>query len=373
MKKIHDGIIYIIVSVLLVSASASPCFAEQASPLSEVPPEVSARNAIVIEQQTGKILYEKKSKERAYPASITKIMTALLAIESGYMDRKVVVPAASAGIEGSSIYLAPGEKLSFTDLVYGLMLRSGNDAASAISRLVDGSPEKFVQRMNERARSIGAIETNFVNPSGLFDDTHYTTAYDMALIAREAMMNEEFRVIAGARSWEAKRGEGKYNYFYNKNKVVFEYPGGNGIKIGYTKKSGRTLVASAERDGLMLICVVMGAPDWFNDSYKLMDYAFNNFDVKEILQKQLRLKAVPVRGGDKDHVFIGLKNPVIIPTLKGSGAEAEIIYRLPGYARPPLRRWQQAGTLELYLDKEFMCSYPLYYLEDIDAFVARYR
>lgn len=329
-------------------------------------PQVSAATAVVIEQTTGKVLYEKNAKQRAYPASITKIATALLAIESGSLDRKFKIPGSAIGVEGSSIYLAAGERLSLRDLVYGLMLRSGNDAALAISCLVDRSTEEFVTKMNLRTQEIGAVDTHFINPNGLYDDNHYTTAYDMAIIAREAMKNPEFRTIVGARSWVADRGEGKFNHFYNKNKVIFDYPGGTGVKIGYTIRSGRTLVASAERDGMELICVVMNAPDWFNDSYKLMDYAFDNFGMNVIISAQSKIKAVPVREGDKDHVFVGPKNQIVLPALKGEDLKLELVYRLPVFTHPFIRRWQEAGSIELYHDGELLCSHPLYYLEDIE-------
>lgn len=330
------------------------------------PPAISAQNAIVIEQSTGKVLYEKNSRQKAYPASTTKIVTALLAIESGSLDRIVPVAGAAQGVEGSSIYLAAGERIPLRDLVYGLMLRSGNDAAVAISCFVDRSTEEFVHRMNERIREMGAMDTNYVNPNGLFDENHYTTTYDMAIIAREAMKNPEFREIVGSKSWVANRGEGKYNHFYNKNKVVFEYPGGTGIKIGYTKRSGRTLVASAERDGMELICVVMNAPDWFNDSYKLMDHVFDCFQMNKIFEASKILKAIPVKNGDKGHVFVGLGSSILMPARKGQVLKLEVVYRLPVSVQTPVRRWQEAGSIELYGNGEYLCSYPLYYLEDID-------
>lgn len=336
-----------------------------------LPPDVSAQSAIVIEQTTGKVLYEKNSRQLAYPASTTKIVTALLAIESGDLDRTFRVPGAAVGVEGSSIYLAAGERISLRDLVYGLMLRSGNDAAVAISCLVDRSTEAFVQKMNERVQAMGAMDTHFMNPNGLFDENHYTTAYDMAIIAREAMKNAEFKTIAGAKSWVANRGEGKYNHFYNKNKVVFEYSGGTGIKIGYTKRSGRTLVASAERNGMELICVVMNAPNWFNDSYRLMDYVFESFEMNKLIEGQRTLKAIPVNGGNKGHVFVGPKSPILLPARKGETERLEVVYRLTVKVRAPIGRWQEAGTLELYVGGEYLCSYPLYYLEDIDVVTLR--
>lgn len=243
-------------------------------------PSISAKQAVLMDASTGKILFERNSCSKAYPASTTKIMTALLTIETveklnSDLTQKVKIPPDAVGIEGSSIYLAPDEPVSIEDLLYGLMLRSGNDAATALAIIIGGNQDHFIDMMNARAKEIGCTNTHFLNPSGLFDEGHYTTAIDMALIAQTAMKNETFKKIAAAESWEASRAPDKYNYFYNKNKVVHQYEGGNGIKIGYTKASGRTLVASAERNGRQLICVVMGAPDWFNDSYKLMDYGFS--------------------------------------------------------------------------------------------------
>ena len=371
----QKSVISFLMAFIIAAGIASPAqgfAAPQAVPETSIaqPPSISAQNAIVIEQSTGKVLYEKNSRQKAYPASTTKIVTALLAIESGSLDRVVRVAGAAEGVEGSSIYLATGERMPLRDLVYGLMLRSGNDAAVAISCFVNPSTETFVRKMNERVQEMGAMDTNYVNPNGLFDENHYTTTYDMAIIAREAMKNQEFKEIVGAKSWVADRGEGKYNHFYNKNKVVFEYPGGTGIKIGYTKKSGRTLVASAERDGMELICVVMNAPDWFNDSYKLMDYVFDSFQMNKIFEASRVLKAIPVKNGDKGHVFVGLRNSILLPARKGETIKLEVIYRLPVNVQPPIHRWQEAGSIEFYANGEYLCAYPLYYLEDIHGLLS---
>ena len=244
-------------------------------------PGISASSAIVIDAEDGSVLYEKNADKKAYPASTTKIMTAMLTLETldkldSPPEQKVVIPSEAVGIEGSSIYLAPGEEVRIIDLLYGMMLRSGNDAATALAIIIGGDTEHFAEMMNVRASEIGCTGTNFLNPSGLYDENHYTTVRDMAMIAREAMKNDIFREIAAAEDYTAEREADKYNYFYNKNKTVHQYEGGDGIKIGYTKASGRTLVASAEREGRRLICVVMNAPDWFNDAYSLMDYCFEN-------------------------------------------------------------------------------------------------
>lgn len=245
------------------------------------PPVISAKSAIVLDADDGRVLYEKNPDASAYPASTTKIMTVILAIETleslqSPPEQEITVPEETVGVEGSSIYLAAGEKVRIQDLLYGAMLRSGNDAAETLAVIIGGTREHFVAMMNERAAQIGCRNTHFTNPSGLFEKEHYTTARDMALISREAMKNELFREIAASPSYTAARAPERCNYFYNKNKTVHQYEGGNGIKIGYTKASGRTLAASAKRDERQLICVVMNAPDWFRDAYALMDYCFEN-------------------------------------------------------------------------------------------------
>ena len=240
---------------------------------------VSAGQAILVDGDTGKVLYEKCADERAYPASTTKIMTALITLETlekyeSPMEQKITVPPEAEGVEGSSLYLKAGEKISIEDLLYGLMLVSGNDAAVALAEIIGGSQQTFVEMMNHRAEELHCSNTHFANPNGLFDENHYTTVRDMAIIAAEAMRNPTFRKIVGTADWKASREDSAYLTFHNKNKTLQQYDGGNGVKIGYTKSSGRTLVASAEREGKTLICVVMSAPDWFNDAYRLMDYGF---------------------------------------------------------------------------------------------------
>ena len=241
---------------------------------------ISAGQAILIDGNTGKVLYEKAADEKAYPASTTKIMTALITLETlekydSPLNQKVKIPALAEGVEGSSIYLKSGEEISIEDLLYGLMLVSGNDSAVALAERIGGSQEKFVEMMNDKASKLHCDNTHFANPNGLFDENHYTTVRDMAIIAREAMGNETFRKIVSEKDWKAERPESTYLTFHNKNKTVNEYEGGNGVKIGYTKSSGRTLVASATRGEKTMIAVVMSAPDWFNDAYRLMDFGFS--------------------------------------------------------------------------------------------------
>ena len=239
------------------------------------PPSVSAGSAALIDE-SGQILYEKNANAKGYPASTTKIMTALVALEKldelGLgMDSEVIIPEEAVGIEGSSIYLKKGERISIEELLYGLMLQSGNDSATALAICVGGSLSSFVSMMNEKAEELGCSGTHFTNPSGLYEENHYTTAADLARIAGEAMKRDDFRKIVRTKDWQNADGS---RSFHNKNKTVFQYDGATGIKIGFTKASGRTLVASAKRDDKEMIAVVLRDGNWFNDAYALMDYGF---------------------------------------------------------------------------------------------------
>lgn len=274
-------LISILLAILLIAVGMYTCERKHGSSIWTSAPDfsISAGQAILIDAESGKVLYEKGADQKAYPASTTKIMTALLTLETleqydSPIRQKVVIPAEAEGVEGSSLYLKAGEKLSIEDLLYGMMLVSGNDAAVALSRIIGGTQEHFIERMNQRAEAMGCQGTHFVNPNGLFDENHYTTARDLAIITREAMKNKTFRRIVSAREWNAERPESSYRHFANKNKTVRQFDGGNGVKIGYTRASGRTLAASATRDGKTVICIVMSAPDWFRDAYRLMEYGF---------------------------------------------------------------------------------------------------
>lgn len=371
-------------------------------------PSVLAQSAVLIEGASGRVLYELKKDEQLYPASTTKIMTALLAVERAedeelpetpeseteeYLKKKVKVPDEAVGAEGSSIYLKKGEMISLEDLLYGMMLRSGNDAALAVAALTGGSVEDFTDMMNERAEALGMKNTHFCNPNGLQDEEHYSSAYDLAMLSREAMKHEIFRQIAGAKVWNASReGADSYNYFYNKNKTIFQYEGATGIKIGYTTAAGRCLVASAKKNGMELIAVVLNDPNWFEDAYALFDYGFaryNNVTVCEAEKTLTRLKVEntsnngsnvlnsgfnnrsAASGGKSDTsilkktVRIGVRDAVICPSHKGEKTDISIEYVLPEKAAVPVSRWEQAGEMKIYSGGEYIYSVPLYYLEDI--------
>ena len=259
----------LIICALLFSALILPVSAKITAPV--VPPSLSAQSAVLIEARDGEILCEKNAHTKMAMASTTKIMTALVAAESGKLQRVVSVNAAAVGVEGSSIYLYAGEKMTLCDLIAAMLLESANDAAAAIAIEVGGSIDGFCDMMNKKAKELGLKSTNFKNPHGLYDEEHYTTAYELALIAREALKNEVIRKTVATKKLIIEPVEGSARALYNHNKLLSMYEGAIGVKTGFTKKSGRCLVGSAVRDGLELISVTLNAPDDWNDHKKLFD------------------------------------------------------------------------------------------------------
>ncbi|HKM00648.1 MAG TPA: D-alanyl-D-alanine carboxypeptidase family protein [Sedimentibacter sp.] len=252
--------------------------------LVQATPGVSAQAYIVIDGESGRIIKSHNADLKLPIASTTKIMTAILAIDNiESLNKKIEVPPECTGIEGSSIYLQAKQKVSVLDLLYGAMLRSGNDAAETLAKFAGRkNPDGFISMMNEKAKELGALNTNFVNASGLHDDNHYSTAYDLALISAYAMKNDTFKEIARAEKYKTVTMN---NVFYNKNKVVHQYEYGTGIKIGFTKAAGRCLVAAAEKDGTEIITVLLNDGNWFNDSYSLFDWSFENYKLYSIVEK----------------------------------------------------------------------------------------
>ncbi len=234
---------------------------------------LSARCACVMDARTGAILFEKNASERSLIASTTKIMTGLLICEDCDLDREVCVPPAAVGIEGSSMYLQPGDRLRIRDLLCGMLLRSGNDCAAALAIVHSGSQEAFAEAMNDRARAMGLRDTHFANPHGLDDVQNYSTALDLARLAGAAMDNAAFAGVAGLKT--ARVGD---QTAVNHNKLLWRYPGADGVKTGYTKAAGRILASSAVRQGRRLICVTIHDPDDWNDHCALLDEAFARFD-----------------------------------------------------------------------------------------------
>ncbi|WP_217597257.1 D-alanyl-D-alanine carboxypeptidase family protein [Cohnella sp. GbtcB17] len=293
----------LIAAAMMVLTGAAHALAAPAD--GSAPPSAQSEAAILIEQHTGDVLYVKNGDERLYPASIAKIATAIIALEQSSPGDVATVSKTARGEEGTRVYLAEGEQVTMEKLLYGMMLNSGNDAATAIAERIDGSKEKFAERMNAFMRdTIKAYDSNFVNPSGLPDPNQYTTAADMAKLARYAMDNETFRRIVSTRKlpWS---GQEWTSTLENHNKMLTDYPGATGIKNGYTIASGNTLVGSAERDGMSLIGVVLKAGSKnvaYADMAAMLDFGFANFGVRMLFAEGERYQLQDEAGGVGDWV-----------------------------------------------------------------------
>lgn len=327
-------------------------------------PEINGSSGVLIETKSGRILYSNNQHQRLPMASTTKIMTALLAIEQGDLDEKVKIKSNSVGIEGSSIYLTTGEVISLRDLVYGLMLRSGNDAAVAIANHISGSVDDFSQLMNQKAKEIGAKNTNFTNPHGLPSNNHYSSAYDMAIITREAMKYEEFKKICKTKLWTADRDINKF--FSNKNKTLWEYDGGDGVKIGYTTQAGRCLVSSATRNGIQLIAVVLNDYSWFDDCYDLFDYGFDNYKAMVIYDKDQYVRSIYVPNGKKDVLPIVTKNSLILPMTDEECKTIKTIIKIPKEVNAPISKNTKIGDIRVYQNDQLLYTDDLIAREDIE-------
>ena len=263
----------------------SPVYAQE-------PPAISASSAVLMDADSGRILYAQNETEERPIASITKLMTALVASE--YLsDRKeiVVIRPEWTGIEGTSLYLKPGETLTAETLLYGLLLQSGNDAAVALASHCAGDTDRFVAWMNQRAADLGMNHTHFSDPSGLSSESHFSSALDMAMLAAACLDNPVVSEIVSTRSIYL---EGRS--LTNHNKLLWQYPGCTGMKTGYTRQAGRTLVSSAERNGQTLICVTLNDPDDWQDHNALLNYGFSVFPRQRLVQKGKKIGDVSVSG-----------------------------------------------------------------------------
>ncbi len=260
MKKIISAFIAAVTALSLLPFSA---FADEEH-------ELSAHSAIVLCADTGDVLFEKNADERMLIASITKIMTAIVVIENADLNEKIVIKPEWSAIEGSSMYANPGQSYTVRELLYGMMLNSGNDAAAALACTLCGDESSFADKMNEKAHELGLENTSFRNPHGLDEEEHYSTARDMARLTAYCMENAMFKSIVSANCAVIKGVT-----YYNHNRLLREYEGCIGVKTGYTIAAGRTLVSCAERGGMRLVCVTLSAPDDWNDHKYLLDKAFS--------------------------------------------------------------------------------------------------
>lgn len=309
---------------------------------------VSAKSAVVMEAESGRVLYAKDADSQRLIASTTKLMTALVALESGHsLEEDVTIPAQAAGVEGSSLYLKAGETVKLKTLLYGMLLHSGNDAATAVALACAGSLEAFAQEMNDKAQELGMKNSHFTNPTGLDGEEHYSTAYDMALLARACLARPELAEMTATRSVTM---EGRT--LVNHNKLLWRYEGCVGMKTGYTQAAGRTLVSAAERDGMTLIAVTLNAPNDWSDHAALLDYGFANYHMEEAVTAGQSLCTLPVSGSLVPFVSLEAEETLRWPV--GPGETLETRLELGGLTslEAPVQAGVPMGRVELLLGED---------------------
>ena len=322
--------------------------------------DVSAHSAILYDPLSEKALFEKDADERRPMASTTKIMTAVCALDSCKLSDIVEIKKEYTLVEGSSMYLKPGEQITLEGLLHGLLLLSGNDAAEAIAGYLAGSDKAFAKRMNEKARELSMDNTNFENPSGLDGKNHYTTARDLARLAAYAMDLSEFRAIVAKKQYSADTRSMK-----NHNRLLWEYDGANGVKTGFTKKSGRCLVSSAERNGRRLIVVTLNASNDWKDHTRLLDYGFSSFTDTVIATEHEPVLTVPVISGIADSVAVFCPEEITYPLADSEKdlVKREFIGRKFVYA--PVRAGTLYGTMRFTLYGKVIKETPVYFLDSV--------
>lgn len=321
---------------------------------------VSAESYIVIDADTGKTLYESNADAKMLIASTTKIMTALVALEHGKLDDDVKIPAEAEGVEGSSMYLKAGMTMKQEQLLYGLMLASGNDAATAIAYHIAGSIEDFAKLMNDKAAELGATNTSFTNPHGLDNEQHYSTARDMAIITAAAMENDDFVRIASTKSITINGLT-----YTNHNKLLWNYDGILGGKTGYTMAAGRTLVSCCERDGLRLVCVTLRDPDDWDDHMNLYDRAYAEFKRVNVVDSDTEYTEIPVIAGE-NCTSVPVEASETVTLLLNSEDEVEISTELPRFVYAGVSEGETAGTLSWTVNGQPGGSVELVYTESVE-------
>lgn len=338
----------------------------------ESPLELTAKSALLMEGSTGTILYEKNSHDALPPASVTKIMTLLLvmeALDSGQytLDDMVSVSPLAASMGGSQVFLEENEQLSVHDMIKAVAVASGNDAAVALAEFTAGSHEGFVNKMNERAKQLGMNDTHFVNCNGLDIDGHVTSAHDIAVMSKELMKHP--KIFEYTTIWMDSLRNGSFG-LVNTNKLVRFYQGATGLKTGSTSVAGFCISATAKRDGMDLISVVMGAPtskERFADATKMLDYGFANYGICSALVSEDELAPISLKKGKKDTVSIGLSEGFSLLMEKSKIANVEKKITLPDHVNAPVGKGHKIGHVEFFSDGKSVGKCDIVATEDIKA------
>lgn len=326
----------------------------------------TAKGCAVVESSTKRKLYSVNENKKMPMASTTKIMTAITAIENcDDLDEKFEISPKAVGIAGTSLYLRKGDVYSTRDLLYALMLISGNDASVAIAEHVAGSTSEFVTKMNELAKKIGATNSHFANTHGLDADGHYTTAYDLALITSYALENDTFKEIVSTKNIKISNGNGENRYLRNKNKLLFTLDGCIGVKTGYTDDAGRCLVSAVEKDGMTVVCVVLNCRPMFEESENLLKACVEQYKMYDLTELYNFDKVVKVLDGRKENALLGTYENFVYPLSQQEVEDLRFEYTKPEIVEAPLSANTEVGKVEIFLGNDLLFSEKIYTIEDI--------
>ena len=352
MKIKSVFLVVITLFAIIISPRFDFAYAETFSP---------SQSQIVMEKTSGRILSEFNADEKLPMASTTKVITALTVIENFDLNTVITVTEKTANVEGSSVYLKPDDKFTAEDLLYGLMLRSGNDCAETLAVAVAGSIENFCEMMNETAKKYGANNSSFKNPHGLPEKDHYTTARDLCNITRNALTNEIFAKIVSTKKYVATElVSGTKRTWYNKNKLLSSFGGADGVKTGYTKEAGKCYVGSATRNDMQLVCVLLNCPSTYDECKRLFDYAFKNYDFVKLIDKS----KFDYRSFTKNGQSVRLKiNEDFYYPIK-HGEKFTIEQNLPQILPEGLQNDFPIGEIKIYGSKQLIFSQKIYTLID---------
>lgn len=355
MKRIS-----VVISLMLVFAVSAVV-----SVFADDKPVVSAESAVLIDAMSGRVIYAKNENEKRPVASTTKIMTTLLSLESDNLDEPFMVDSDAIKVEGSSMGLCEGDIVTKRILCYGMLLPSGNDAANATAVKLAGDLSSFSDMMNNRATEIGMENSHFVTPSGLHDENHYSTAYDMAILTREALKNPDFSDICSQSEITTEYGNPPYRRtLYNTNKLLSMYDGCIGVKTGFTDEAGRCLVSACEKDGVKLIAVTLSASDDWNDHKKLFDYGFSEVKCYKVDKKPFE-KKISVVGGEKDTLSLSSEYDGKLSLFDGEYKNIKKIVKTPAFLYAPVFEGEKVGEIEYYIGDELIFTEDLYADENV--------
>ncbi|AZT90449.1 D-alanyl-D-alanine carboxypeptidase [Caldicellulosiruptor changbaiensis] len=371
-KKVPFSCLRIALLIFLILLMPVPVYSKEES--NTLLPDISAKSAILIEANIGQILFQKNPNLRCFPASTTKILTALVALSKEKdLGKLFKVSKNAIMIEpgSSSYYLNEGEIISFQDALYAMLLISANDAANVIAENISGSIQEFVKEMNQFALNIGAKDSHFVNPNGLHNPQHYTTAYDLSLIARQAYKNETLRRIVSTVEYKittaSMHKKPDWQIIYNINKLLrknskYYYPYANGMKTGYTAQAKRCLIASAKKDDIDLIAVILSSDDAFADAIKLFDYGFNNFRKEELFKQNQIIGKVMVDKVNKKWIDGYIKSSFYVLKNKNTNSKTQdITYHITFLKdiKPPINKDTVIGNVYIYSAGNLLSSIPI--------------